>query len=66
MVTLVEDLVGRGLSVEDYEFHARRMFCRPSKRTLALAEKVLTRLDREFADELEAWAKSQHQRRLKC
>lgn len=59
MATLIENLVGRGLNVKDYEFHARRFFCQPSKRTLALAEKVLTRLNRKFADDLEAWAESQ-------
>lgn len=63
MATLIENLVGRGLNVEDYVFHARKFFCQPSKRTLAFAEKVLTRLDRKFADELEAWAESQTNRK---
>lgn len=62
MATLIENLVGRGLNVKDYEFHARRFFCQPSKRTLALAEKVLMRLECKFADELEAWCIEQEKR----
>ena len=62
MATLVEDLVGRGLNVEDYEFHARRFVCQPSKRTLARAEKVLQRLEDKLYAEIEAWCLEQEKR----
>lgn len=62
MATLIENLVGRGLNVEDYEFHARRFFCQPSKKTLALAERVMMRLENKLADELEAWCIEQEKR----
>ena len=59
MATLIENLVGRGLNVEDYAFHARRFFCQPSKKTLALAEKVLKRLEDKFYEDIEAWCLEQ-------
>lgn len=53
-MTLIERCVGN-LSIEDYEFHAERLFCKPSKRTLAFAKKVFDRLEKEFDAEFEAW-----------
>lgn len=54
-MTLVQSLVGRGLNVGDYEFHARKMFCQPSEKTLVLAEKVLDRLEAELEEEMELY-----------
>lgn len=53
-MTLIERCVGN-LGMEDYEFHARKMFCQPSEKTLALAEKVFERLSAEFDAEFDAW-----------
>ena len=54
-MTLVQNLVGRGLNVEDYEFHAKKLFCQPSPKTLALAEAVLDRLEAELEEEMELY-----------
>lgn len=54
-MTLIENLVGKGLSVEDYEFQARRLFCQPSEKTLAFAETVLDRLEGKLEEEMELY-----------
>ena len=55
-MTLIERCVGN-LSMEDYEFHAERLFCKPSEKTLALARKVFNRLDKQFDAEFDAWCR---------
>ena len=53
-MTLIERLAGVQ-PFEDYEFHAKRRFCQPSKETLTFAKKVFDRLKKEFDTEFEAW-----------
>lgn len=44
-ITLIKNISLHCLGMADYVFWAKRYFCKPSKRTLAKAQKVLKKLD---------------------
>ena len=44
-ITLIENISLHCLGMADYVFYAEKLFCRPSKRTLAKAQKILKKLD---------------------
>ena len=49
-MTLIEWTSLHDFGMDNYVFWAERMFCKPSKRTLAKAQKVLKKLDARWEE----------------
>ena len=52
-MTLIEWISLHDFGVDDYMFWAERIFCRPSKKTLEKAQKVLNKLDARWDEMIE-------------
>ena len=52
-MTLIEWISLHDFWMDDYAFWAKRYFCKPSKRTLAKAQKVLKKLDARWDEQME-------------
>ena len=52
-ITLIENISLHCLGMADYVFWAKRYFCKPSKKTLARAQKVLKKLDARWDEMIE-------------
>ena len=52
-MTLIEWISLHDFCMAEYEFWAKRYFCKPSKRTLAKAQKVLKKLDARWDEMME-------------
>ena len=52
-ITLIENISLHCLGMADYVFYAERLFCKPSKRTFAKAQKVLKKLDARWDEQME-------------
>ena len=52
-MTLVEWISLHDFGMDNYAFWAERLFCKPSKRTFAKAQKVLKKLDARWDEMIE-------------
>ena len=52
-MTLIEWVSLHDFGMDNYVFWAERKFCKPSKRTLAKAQKVLKKLDARWDEMIE-------------
>ena len=52
-MTLIEWISLHDFCMVEYEFWAKRYFCKPSKRTFAKAQKVLKKLDARWDEMME-------------
>ena len=52
-MTLIEWISLHDFWMDDYAFWAERYFCKPSKKTLAKAQKVLKKLDARWDEQME-------------
>ena len=52
-MTLIEWISLHDFWMDDYAFWAKRYFCKPSKKTLAKAQKVLKKLDARWEEQME-------------
>ena len=52
-MTLIEWISLHDFGMDNYAFWAKRYFCKPSKRTLAKAQKVLKKLDARWDEMIE-------------
>ena len=52
-MTLIEWISLHDFWMDDYAFWAERYFCKPSKKTLAKAQKVLKKLDARWDEMIE-------------
>lgn len=52
-ITLIEWISLHDFCIIEYEFWAKRYFCKPSKRTVLQAQKVLKKLDNRWDEMIE-------------
>lgn len=52
-MTLIEWISLHDFCIIEYEFWAKRYFCRPSKKTLEKAQKILKKLDARWDEMME-------------